>query len=53
MELAAWGEGFGAGGPDFYAGEVQGADYFAEEGSLFVLGFGQGNGEIGVEDGYG
>jgi hypothetical protein len=53
VELAAWGKRFGSCGPDFYVGEVQGADYFAEEGGLFVLGFCQGNGEIGVKEGYG
>jgi len=48
MELAAGGHGFDAAGPDF-CGEVKVADGFAEEGSLFVLGFGKGDLNVGPE----
>jgi len=52
MELAGFGHGFGSGGPDFYW-KAKRADCFAEEGGLFVLGFGQGDGDLGAQEGYG
>jgi hypothetical protein len=52
VEVAGFGHGFGAGGPNFDR-EAEGADGFAEERGLFVLGFGQGNGNFGVQKGYG
>ena len=53
VELAGGREGFGAGGPDFNVGKVEGANGFAEEGGLFVLGFGQGDMGFGVKEGDG
>lgn len=53
VELAGGREGFGASGPDFNVGKVKGADDFAEEGGLFVLGFGQGDVGLGVKEGDG
>jgi hypothetical protein len=52
VELAGGGHGFDAAGPDF-GGEVQSADGFAEEGGFFVLGFGQGDSDLGTEKGDG
>ena len=52
MELAAGGHGFDAAGPDF-GGEVEAADGFAEEGSLFVLGFGERDLNAGAKEGDG
>jgi hypothetical protein len=49
VELAAERHGFYAGGPDFGL-QAEGTDDFAEEGGLFVLGFGEGDGELGVEE---
>jgi hypothetical protein len=52
VELAGFGQAFGSGGPDFYR-KAKGADCFAEESGLFVLGFGKGDGDLGAQDGYG
>jgi len=42
-------EGFGARGVHL-SGEVEGANHFAEEGGLFTLRLGEGNGEVWAED---
>ncbi len=52
VELAAGGHGFDAAGPDFGL-EGEGADGFAEEGGFFVLGFGEGDVDVGAEEGDG
>src|SRR5580700_7654154 len=52
VELTGDGHGFYAVGPDF-GGEIEGADYFAEEGGLFILGFGQGDVNVGAQEGDG
>jgi hypothetical protein len=52
MKLKGFGHGFGAGGPDFCL-EAEGADCFAKEGGLFVLGFGQSYGDFGAQEGDG
>lgn len=49
----AGGEGFGAFGVDADVGKVEGAGGFAEEGCFFVLGFGEGDGDLRAEDGDG
>jgi hypothetical protein len=49
VKEAVGGEGFGAGCPDF-GGKGEGADDFAEEGGLFVLGFGEGDAPGGVKE---
>ena len=46
------GELFGASGVDFGL-EVEGANYFAEEGGFFVLGFGEGDVDAGPDEGDG
>jgi len=48
--LAGAGERFDAGGPDFDVRKVESADSFAEEGGFFVLGFGEGDLNVGAED---
>ena len=48
VELAVGGERFGAGGPDFYVGEVEGADHFSEEGGFLVLRFRESYGDFWV-----
>jgi|HubBroStandDraft_6_1064221.scaffolds.fasta_scaffold190076_2 hypothetical protein len=52
MELTGGGHGFNAAGPDF-RGETEGADGLAEEGSLFVLRFGQSDLNVGPQEGDG
>ena len=47
--MAGGGHRFCAGGP-YFCLETEGADHFAEEGSLFVLGFGEGYGDVGTEE---
>lgn len=49
----AGGEGFSAGGVDLDVGEAEGAEGFAEKGGFFMLGFGEGDRELGAEDGDG
>ena len=53
VELAGGGHGFDAGRPDLCSREVEGADGFAEERGLFVLRFGQGDLDVGAEEGDG
>src|ERR1700722_2032214 len=52
VEPAAGGHGFDAVGPDF-RGKVEAAGGFAEEGSFFVLGFGEGDLNVGAKEGDG
>jgi len=52
MELARFWHDFDARGPDFGL-EGQGTDGFAEKSGLFVLRFGEGNGDFGAEKGDG
>jgi hypothetical protein len=52
VKLAAGGHGFDAAGPDFGL-EGEGADGFAEEGGFLVLGFGEGDVDVGAEKGDG
>jgi len=49
VELTGGGHGFYAVEPDF-GWEVEGADCFAEEGGLFVLGFGQSDLNVRAEE---
>ena len=49
VELAFWGHGFDATRPDFGL-EGEGADSFAEEGGFLVLGFGEGDVDVGAEE---
>jgi hypothetical protein len=51
FELPGWGKGFGAGSPDFYVREVESANGFAEEARFFVLRFGEGDLDIGAQQG--
>jgi hypothetical protein len=50
VELAGGGHGFDAAGPHF-RGESEGADGLAEESSLFVLRFGEGDLNVGPKEG--
>ena len=52
VELTVGGHRFDASGPDF-GGEVEGTDGFAEEGGLFVLGFGERDLDLRTEEGDG
>ena len=47
------GHGFDASGPDLDVREVEGANGLAKEGGLFVLGFGEGDLDLGAEKGDG
>lgn len=47
------GQGFGAGCVYLGVAQVQSAEGFAEEGGFFVLGFGEGDGYLRMEDGDG
>jgi hypothetical protein len=49
----AWGESFGAGILYIDARQCKGAGYFAEEGSFLVVGFDQGEGDVGGPEFYG
>src|SRR5258708_28638570 len=49
-ELTVGGQGLHTGSPDLDVWKIQGAHGVAEEGSLFVLGFGEGDLKVGAKE---